>query len=294
MRHAPFFTQPAPIEFNFEADWATKLRTSQPETVRLDDEVIERLRYEIWCFAGELHINQQRVDTKAVAEQLDKICTRAKRVLEASSIIQGAMWIAKLSEALKPPQSPETDTERARLIAIDRIALKFFAVEQMRAGSPLTTPRIENAYQCLARQEWTDANLRRLCKFVDQAKDEVARDNEQTRQSVLPAVGKLIINRKPLQYSDDPARERGFDPKGVAIAAFVQRMVLVYRWMGGTTKIHRHWEGEGSPAPTPFMNFLSAISAAVPPEFRPKGTSLHSRAHAHIQIEKAAASTEVA
>jgi hypothetical protein len=285
MRHAPFFSQPVPIELHFEAGWVARLRADQP-ALRLGDAEVERLRNEVWCYVATLYIDQHKTDTKAVQEQLEKFKRRAEKILEATSIAQSAAWTEKLSAALRPPLRPQTGTERARVIAVDRMAHKFFSVGRMRSGMPLASPRGDSAHQVLERQDWTDANLQRLCRFLDQATKEVARDNAETRRSVEPAIGKLILNGKPFEFVEDPARERGFDGRGKALAQFAKQMVLHYRCLGGDVRIHRHWEGEGSPAPTPFMNFLSALCDAVPETFRPKGTSLHSRAHAFVKTER--------
>ena len=52
---------------------------------------MERLRYEAWAYAASLHIDQWRMDTKAVQEQVDKFKRQAQKVLnEVAPVVRTA------------------------------------------------------------------------------------------------------------------------------------------------------------------------------------------------------------
>jgi len=278
----PLLSQPQQITWTIDSEWRSRLRSAQPADVRLTDETFDRLEYEAWAYSARVSIHEYYAEARAVEEQVQKIKRRAKRALAGHG-----PWLAKLNDSLLPPSSPKTAGEKARLIAIDHLAVKFLTVERMRSGSPLTSTNLaQHAYECLDRQEWDKSNLERLCKYADQVAIEVVSDNETTRQSVQLAIGTLLIDGRPMEFRPDPLRNARIRPNGEALAAFARQLVLLYRWMGGEAKLHRLGTGEGAEPPTDFMTFLAAIKDAIPKEFRPKGDRLHSRARAFLDQER--------
>ena len=191
----------------------------------------------------------------------------------------------KLSDVLLPPTSNNGDP--VRRAAVDHIALKFLTLEDMKLNRPFSSANTrERAYDCLARQDWTPENLVRLCKQVDGLCVELRRSNDETRKFLAPAIGKPLIDGKPFKFEPDPFKESGIRLEDEARAEFARQLVLLYRWMGGDAKLHKYGTGDGAPTSEVFMKFLTAIAAAIPKEFRPKGNSLHRRAQSFLDEER--------
>jgi hypothetical protein len=274
---------PDPIKLMITADIVEQLKSSQPEYVRLDDQVIGVLGDQLSAHINELRIIDATVcDVKAVTDQLDKIERQAENIISAHSLAKSAHWLSKLRVTLTPPNDPKTESEVARHIALDFVAVKFETVDKMRSSQALTNS--VSTARMLAGLIWTDENLLRLLKYVDQVKAEVSQTNDEVLDTIRIAVGRLLIDGKPLVFQPDPIRETRLSPKGEALAGFAKQMVLVYRWMGGKTKVHKDGTAIGAEPPTDFMMFLTAMTASIPDQFRPmRRDSLHSRARTYLQ-----------
>ena len=286
MNQRTFFRQfPEPIRVEILSSVVGCLRSTQPTSVRLDADVFQTLEDHISAHVNGLRIIDATIrDVKAVQDQLNKLDRQANCILQSGPPGKGAMWKRKLHASLTWPDDPKTEGEIARHIALDIIGLKFLVVEKMLAGQPLAA--FGSASDCLARQVWTDRNLAQLCRFVTQAKIEVAQTNSEAHEAVRPAIGRLMINGKPFSFEPDPIREKRKDPKGVALAEFAKHLTLVYRWMGGNAVIHKDGTGEFAKPPTAFMSFLTSIRDTLPRPYRPtRKDALHSRARVVLEVE---------
>lgn len=285
MRIRPLFWTPQPLSLIFPVAVAARLRHEQPMRVHLDDNVLNRLQYEVWAFAGALHVIRGTADQKAVIQELDIVARRAVKVLQAPSQTKTFTWTRKLCEALRAPVSNNADP--ARRAAIDYVALKYLTLEYMKRNRPLSSVDLgPPAHECLARQEWTTENLTQLCQIVAQLRVELARDNEETREIVGPLIGKPLVSGNVFDYRPDPLKEKRARSEDLARAAFAGQLVLLYRWMNGDAKMHKFGTGDGAAPATDFMKFLTAIAAAIPLEYRPKGAGLHRCAQTFLDRER--------
>jgi hypothetical protein len=167
------------------------------------------------CIGRQLsaHINALRIieatmcDVKAVTDQICKIERQAENVVSASSLAKSTHWLSKLLITMTPPKGAKTESEIARHIALGFVATKFETVENMQSGRAFTSSVSTAA--TFGGLIWADENICRLRKYTEQVKTEVKQTNDEALVAIRGAVGRLLIDGKPLYFSPIQFVNRG-------------------------------------------------------------------------------------
>jgi hypothetical protein len=125
----PLFWFPDPIDIELADDWKVRMIADQPKALRLDAEVFERLRWELYAFTGAQHIASFSADRKAVLIELDSLDSCAARLHGAfvgnrRTAIE--KYRNKMTGKLTYPTFPkfghqETESAKGHRIALDYV-----------------------------------------------------------------------------------------------------------------------------------------------------------------------------
>lgn len=286
MRIRPFFSLPERIEIRLSAEFIVLLRDGIPAKTPDYDQILRCLSGHLSAFVNDIRIQRNTADVKAVQAQLDLIRRRAAKILTEATPPR----TAKLRQAFGPQPVAKTEADIALRIALDHLAVKFVAMDARNAGRTCTGRLDPSLQSYFAGFEWTSAELKRLCTYIDLVRVEVARKNHEQTAALAPVIGKLLIDGAPFEFNGDPLWEDYVRPEDAALARFAEQLIEIYAWMGGDAQVRRGGYANDETAPTPFMHFLSTVRDAIPAEFRPTSKfALHNRARELLREDKAGA-----